>query len=155
MAMKRQKICIWTGGQAGDWEEFRAYAEALLPLPGPTPLRRAALIKYWWGPVEFTIFASACSLRTTRWGDEQVTWLHCKARETVEVRPDEPVGVITVLFPAAYITSIGPGPTFHLKRGRDGEDIGVFPPNQPAPAGALPLAEVERALADLLLVERN
>jgi hypothetical protein len=105
--------------------------------------------------MEFTILATACSLRTTPWGDGQVTWLHCKARETGDVRPDQPVDLITVLIPAAYVTSVGAGPPFHLTRGGGSERLGVFPPNQPAPAGALALAEVERALADLLLVERN
>jgi hypothetical protein len=153
--MKRQQISIWTGGQAGDWATERAYAEALLPLPEPTPLRRAALIEYRWGAMEFAILATACSLRTTPWGDEQVTWLHCTARQTMHVRPDQPVSLIPVLIPAAYVTSIEAGSPFHLKRGSGSEKIGVFPPNQPAPSGALPLAEVERALAELLLVERN
>jgi hypothetical protein len=156
MTMKQQKIFVWTGGQpARDGEASRANAEALLPLPEPTPLRKAALIKYRWGAAEFTILASACSLRTTAWGGGQMTWLHCKAQQVEAVRPDEPTGLMTALIPAPYVTSVGPGPTFHLTRGSGNEDIGVFPPNQPAPAGALPLAEVERALAELLLVERN
>ena len=105
--------------------------------------------------MEFTALATACSLRTTAWGDGEVTWLHCAARETADVRPDQPVGLLSLLIPAAYVTSIGEGPPFHLKRGRGSDKLGVFPPNQPTPAGALPLAEVERALAELLLVERN
>jgi hypothetical protein len=154
--MKRPQICIWTGGQAtGDVEVNRAYAEALPPLPEPTPLRQAVLFKYRWGETEFTALATACSLRTTAWGDGQVTWLHCTARETADVRPDQLVNLILVLIPAAYVTSIGAGPPFHLTRGRGSEKLGVFPPNQPTPAGALPLAEVERALAELLVVERN
>ena len=154
--MQRPQVCIWTGGQAvGDWETERAYAEALLPLPEPTPLRRAVLFEYRWGQTEFTALATACSLRTTPWGDGEVTWLHCRARQTMDVRPDEPVSLIEVLIPAVYVTGIGAGPTFRLKPGSGSEKLGVFPPNQPPPAGALPLAEVEQALTDLLLVERN
>jgi hypothetical protein len=109
MKRKRKRICVWTGGQPGYTKAVQARANALPALPSPTPLRRAAQITYEWGPQRFTIFAAACSLRTTRWGNERVTWLHCKAREAVEVRPDQPVGLMTALIPAAYVTSLGPG----------------------------------------------
>ena len=130
-------------------------ADALPLLPAPVPLRRAAHIEYRWGDTSFEIFATACSLRTTMWGSEQMTWLHCKAMTIAEIEPDQPTGLMNVLIPAHYVTGIKPGPTFRLGRSRKGNDLGVFPPNRPAPAEALPLAEVERLLTGLLAPERN
>jgi hypothetical protein len=120
-------------------------------------LRRAAQITYQWGPQRFEIQAVACSLRTAPWGDKEVTWLHCKARPTAEVRPDGPTILTTALIPAAYVTDVRPGMTFQLSRfdSTGAGDLGVFPPSHPAPVGALSLAEIERALAELLTPERN
>jgi hypothetical protein len=94
-------------------------------------------------------------VRTTAWGSETMTWLHCKAMNVVEITPDEPTNLMTVLIPEHYVTAIRPGPTFRVSRGGPSEDLGVFPPNQPAPAESLPLAEVERILVSLLAPERN
>jgi hypothetical protein len=110
---------------------------------------------YQWGETTFEILAAACSVRTAPWGAEPMAWLHCKAIQTAEIRPEAPTGLMNVLFPVDYVTAIEPGPTFRLARARPPEDIGVFPPNQLSPEDAVPLAEVERVLADLLAAERN
>ena len=129
--------------------------DALPFLPAPTPLHHAAMIEYQWGVMKFEIVATACSLRTTAWGDEQVTWLHCIAKQTAKIKPDEPTSFIAALIPVHYVTSIQPGPTFRIARSRRCDDVGVFPPNQLTPADALPLAEVERVITELLAPERN
>jgi hypothetical protein len=105
--------------------------------------------------MKFDVWATACSVRTTAWDSEQMTWLHCTGMNVVEITPDEPTGLMTVLIPAHYVTAVRPGPTFRRCRSRPSGDLGVFPPNQPAPAASLPLAEVERTLATLLAPERN
>jgi hypothetical protein len=154
--MKKQQVFIWTGGNPDGFKGCEGKADTLPFLPAPTPLRRAALIAYQWGETKFEIAATACSLRTTPWGSEQVTWLHCKASQTEELTFDEPTRLTTVLFPAHYVTAIKPGTTFHLAQSRKFEcDVGVFPPNQPTPPDALPLAEVERVVTELLIPERN
>jgi hypothetical protein len=154
--MKRQKVFLWTGGQPDGARGCEGRVDTLPDLPAPTPLRRSAIIEYRWGEAKFECAATACSLRTTPWGNEQVTWLHCKAMQTEAITPDEPTGLMTVLFPAQYVTAVRPGPTFHIGQSRKSEDdIGVFPPNQPVPAGALPLAEVDRLVTELLTPERN
>lgn len=84
-----------------------------------------------------------------------MTWLHCKAMRAAEIKAEEPTGLMNVLIPAHYVTGIKPGPTFHLTRSRKSDDIGVFPPNQPPPANALALSEVERVITDLLTPARN
>jgi hypothetical protein len=126
-------------------------------LPEPAPLRRAATITYQWGDQHFEIFCSACSIRTLTWPktDEEVTWLHCKAMRTAEIKPDGPTGMMTVLIPAHYVTSIGPGPTFRVDRIRITKDIGIFPPSQPTPVDRLPLERIEETIADLMRPERN
>jgi hypothetical protein len=154
--MKRQRVSIWTGGRPDGAKGCREMADALPFVPAPTPLRQAAVIAYQWGETKFEIVATACSVRTTPWGSEQMTWLHCKARQTAHVLFDEPTGLMTVLFPAHYVTGIKPGPTFRIKKSRKSEDdIGLFPPNQPTPADGLPLSEIERAITELLIPERN
>jgi hypothetical protein len=47
------------------------------------------------------------------------------------------------------VTAIGPGPAFAWGEVLAIPALRVFPPIHPTPAGALPLAEVERALAEL------
>jgi hypothetical protein len=153
--MKRQHFFIWTGGNPRVSKECQQMVDALPFLPAPLPLRRAALIHYQWGDAKFEIVASACSVRTTPWGNEQMIWLHGKAVQTASIKPDADTGLINVLIPAHYVTGIAPGPTFRLGRSGKSDDIGVFPPNQPAPEEALPLEHVERILAELLTPERN
>jgi hypothetical protein len=153
--MTGQHVFIWTGGDPRSAEECHHLAEGLPVFPLPAPLRPAAAIEYSWGDMKFDIWAIACSLRTTAWGSEQMTWLHCKAMNAAEITPDQPTALMAVLIPAHYVTGIRPGPAFRLSRSRESGDLGVFPPNQPAPAGSLPLAEVERLLATLLAPERN
>ena len=153
--MKRPHIFVWTGGHPVDPERDRHMADGIPAFPAPDPLRRAALIEYFWGEARFEIVASACSVRTAPWGSEPVTWLHCKAKQTAAMTPGEATTLMTVLIPAHYVTGIGPGPTFRIGHSGPSDDLGVFPPNQPAPAAALPLAEVERVLTDLLTPERN
>jgi hypothetical protein len=142
-----QQIFVWSGKQPFDAEETRRNTAALPCFPAPTPLPRAILIHYRWGDSSFEIAVLACSIRIAPWGNEQVTWLHCKAIETVDIRPGEPGGVRNVLIPADYVTSVGSGPTFRFQQRGISEDIGLFPPNQPTPPDALPLDEVERLIA--------
>jgi hypothetical protein len=153
--MKEQQVFIWTGGQPRSAGGCLQLAEAIPLLPPPAPLRRAAHITYHWGEAKFDIWATACSVRTTAWGSGQVTWLHCKAMNTAEIKPEEPTNLMTALIPAHYVTGIRPGPTFRLNRSGRSPDLGVFPPNQVAPADSLPLAEVDRILTGLLEPERN
>lgn len=153
--MAGQRVFVWTGGRPRGAEGCQQLAEALPSLPPPLPLRRAAHIEYHWGETKFDIWATACSVRTTAWGSEQMTWLHCTAMNAAQITPEEPTDLMTVLIPAHYVIGIRPGPTFRLTRSRRSGDLGVFPPNQSAPAESLPLAEVERILEGLLAPERN
>jgi hypothetical protein len=153
--MKKQRICLWTGGEASIGAACQSLANTLPEFPDPLPLYRTAYIEYRWGATKFEIVATACSPRITSWGDEQMTWLHCKAMQTAAIKPDETTSLMNVLIPAHYITTIKPGPTFRLHRSRHCEDIGVFPPIQPTPADAVPLEEIERVIAELLAPERN
>jgi hypothetical protein len=155
LVMKRQRVSVWTGGQPQVSKECQRRAEALPVLQAPTPLLRAALIEYSWGDQKFQILATACSVRTTPWGSEQMTWLHCKAMTTAETKPEESTGLMSVLIPAHYVTDIKPGTTFRVVRSGQSDDLGVFPPNQPTPRNVLPLAEVERVVTELLTPERN
>src|SRR5262245_329627 len=124
--MAGQRVFIWTGGQSAEATEDQQLAEALPLLPPPAPLQRAAHIEYRWGATPFAIWATACSVRTTAWGGEQMTWLHCQAMNVAEITPEEPTGLMTVLIPASYITGIRPGPAFRVSRSRPAEDLGVF-----------------------------
>jgi hypothetical protein len=135
--------------------ECHRLAEKIPELPAPDPLQSAVVIEFHWGASRFEIFSSACSLRNIPWGVEEMTWLHCKAMRTAEVQFDEPTGMMNVLIPALYVTSIKPGPTFKLTRSDKINDIGLFPPNQSAPLNPVPLEEIERIIARLLNVERN
>ena len=153
--MKRHHFIIWTGGRFQPSKECQQMVDALPLLPPAVPLWRAALIHYQWGDAQFEIVATACSLRTTPWGSDEMIWLQCKAMQTAAIKPDPDTGLINVLIPAHYVTGIAPGPTFQIARSGKSDDVGVFPPSQPAPENALPLEEVERVLAELLTPERN
>lgn len=126
-------------------------------LPPPTPLRQALRVDYQWGEQHFEIVATAASIRVAFWEDagRDVTWLHCKTIHTMAIRPDSNCELMNVLIPAAYITLAVTGPSFRLIRSKPGGDLGVFPPNQPLPANAVPLAELERILTVLRDVTLN
>jgi hypothetical protein len=153
--MKPHHFFIWTGGKSQPSKDCQQMVDALPFLPAPQPLRRAALIRYQWGVARFEIVTSACSLRATPWGSEQMIWLYCKAVQTASIKPEGDTPLMNVLIPAHYVTAIGPGPTFRITHSGKSDDVGVFPPNHPTPEGALPLEHVERVLADLLAPERN
>jgi hypothetical protein len=121
-------------------------------LPAPTPLRQGLLIHYQWGEQKFEIVATAASIRIAFWeeGRRDVTWLHCKATPTMAIEPDGSCSLINVLIPAEYVTRAEAGPTFRIARSKASGDLGVFPPNQPPPANALPLADLERVIAGLV-----
>jgi hypothetical protein len=146
--MMGQRFLIWTGGGRGD-PEAGPRSNAIPVLPAPAPLPRAALITYWWGKTRFEMAASACSVRTTLWGTGQMTWLHCKAVQTLAIKPDASAEMRNVLIPAHYVTAVKPGPTYQITHCRTSGDIGLFPPTHPAPPHALPLTEIERALQGL------
>lgn len=154
--MERQRLNFWTGGLphgAEGCEEMAAGFPAFAP---PARLSRAVRVVFQWGGARFEFAVAACSVRTAPWGREPMAWLHCKAAQTSAITPDEPTRVMTLLIPAHYVTAVWPGPALRFARHRNvEEEIGVFPPNQPAPADALPLSEIERAITDLLVPERN
>jgi hypothetical protein len=120
-------------------------------LPPPMPLRRALSIKYEWGEQKFDIVASACSIRTTLWEetDQEVTWLHCEAVQTMSIKPDGSGDMMNVLIPAHYVTRAERGPKYRIKRSKASGDLGIFPPSKPTPANPVPLPELERLVADL------
>ncbi|MCI0458122.1 MAG: hypothetical protein L0Z62_14255 [Gemmataceae bacterium] len=122
----------------------------------PTPLRPAAILTFQWGTQTHEVICTACSLRTAAWPDtgEELTWLYCRARPTREIE-GESAGMMPVLIPAHYVTSIRPGPTFQLLRHGKAERVGVFPPIHSTPANRLALSEIEEALAPLLDSGRN
>jgi len=153
--MKSHHFIIWTGGRFQPSKECEQKVRALPSLPPPVPLRRAALIHYQWGDAPFEIVATACSVRTTPWESDKMIWLQCKAMQTAAIKPEPDTGLMNVLIPAQYVTGIGPGPTFQIARSGKSDDVGVFPPSQPTPEGALPLEVVERVLGELLTPERN
>jgi hypothetical protein len=146
--MNRHRFFIWTGGGPGGPEDGQR-AEAIPLLPVPDPLPRAALITYWWGKARFEFVATACTVRTTPWGAGQMTWLHCKGAQPAAIKPDAPTGEMVFLIPAQYVTGVKPGPTYQITDRHPTDDIGLFPPSHPAPPHALPLPEIERALAGL------
>ncbi len=149
--MKQQRVTVWTGGQPEASEGCLQLAEALPALPAPAPLRRSALVEFSWGAYQFQFLAAACSVRTALWGGESVAWVHCKGQQTAVMRLDEPTVLFEVLIPAHYVTALEPNTTFQILRSRppDGPVLGVFPPNHPTPAAALPLEEIKRVVADL------
>ena len=149
--MKRQHVLVWTGGRPPGPGGGGHAGDTLPVFPAPAPLRRAALIEYHWGDTRVEIVATACSVRFALWGGAAVNGLHCKAIHTVALTPGAPARLMNVLIPAHYVTRVEPGPTFRLDQSGQPDEIGLFPPDQPTPAAALPLAEVERVLADLLL----
>jgi hypothetical protein len=155
IGMKRQNIFLWTGGQPEIAKGCWPLVQKLPVFPAPAPLRRAARIVYQWGPSQFEVLATACSVRTTPWGAEEMTWLQCKAKPTSEIKPDNDTSLVMALIPARYVTHFEPGPGFRLTKCRQGEDLAVFPPNQAVPPDALPLTEIERVLDQLLVPERN
>jgi hypothetical protein len=108
------------------------------PLPDPTPLWRALLLRFQWGSQKFKAFASACSVPVVAWEGEEVTWLHCKAVETKNIKADGTAKAITALIPARYVTFAEAGPPFLLTRSRPTGDLGFFPPTKPPPAAAVP-----------------
>jgi hypothetical protein len=126
-------------------------------LPPPTPLRQALRGAFQWGEQKHEFVATAASIRIVFWEklDRDVTWLHCKAIQTMAMNPDGPNDLMTVLIPVEYITRAEPGPDFRLLRWQPRTDLGIFPPNQPPPANAVPLAELERVLAQLRDVTLN
>ena len=81
--------------------------------------------------------------------------MQCKGMNLAGLDLENPVGLITVVIPAHYVTSIKPGPTFRIKRSSRKGDTAIFPANQPTPANRLSLPEIEHAIADLMTVERN
>lgn len=144
----RQQFTIWTAG--GPWDpEIGRRAAAIDPLPAPEPLPQAALVTHWWGKVRFEFVVVACSIRTTAWADGPMTWLDYKGTQVTGGRIDGPVASRRLLVPAGYVTGIRPGPSFAITARGPGGLIGLYPPNQPAPPHALPLAEIERLLAEL------
>jgi hypothetical protein len=126
-------------------------------LPPPTPLRQGLRIDYQWGAQKFEIVGTAASIRTAFWQEagRDVTWLHCKAIQTMNIKPDGAGSVMNVLIPAHYVTDAAPGPSFRLSRSKVSHDLGVFPPNQPTPPNTVPLVELERVIASLVDVELN
>ena len=126
-------------------------------LPPPTPLRQGLLVHYQWGEQKFEIIATAASIRTAFWEEvgRDVTWLHCKAIQTAAIKPDGSGSVINALIPVEYVTRAQPGPTFRIARTRSSGDLGIFPPNQPPPAGAVSPAELERLIAGLVDLSLN
>jgi hypothetical protein len=153
--MKRQHVLVWTGGSDRLTKQCQPMANALPDFPDPVPLSQTALIEYQWGKTHFDIFVTACSLRNAAWGDEVMPWLHCKGMQTSHINPKGPTSQIMVLIPAHFVTSIKTGTSYRIVNPRQCDDLGVFPPNQPTPVDALPLAEVERVLMELQTTERN
>ncbi|MBX9624467.1 MAG: hypothetical protein K2X82_11720 [Gemmataceae bacterium] len=147
----RPQFLIWTGGGPLDPEDGRR-TEALadLPdLPDPEPLPRSALITHWWGYSRFEFAVVACSVRTTAWGDGRTTWLDYKGTQVTDAVPDGSATTKRFLVPAQYVTDVRPGPTYTITTRGTGGEIGLYPPNRPAPPHALPLSAVERGLAEL------
>jgi hypothetical protein len=126
-------------------------------LPPPAPLRQALRVDYQWGEQKFEIVATAASIRTAFWEEagRDVIWLHCKAIQTMAIKPDGSGSLMNVLIPAEYITRAEAGPTFRISRSNPSGDLGVFPPNQPPPANAIPLTELERVVTALRDVTLN
>ncbi|MDB5313993.1 MAG: hypothetical protein JWO38_8195 [Gemmataceae bacterium] len=153
--MDEPRVFIWSGGQPRDPGSSPDAVDHLLALPPPAPLRRSDHIAYRWGDSTFDIHAAACSVRTTAWGTGHMTWLHCKATTAGAIAADATARLMTVLIPAHYVTRIEPGLRFRTARYVRSGDVGVFPPNRPVPADGLPLAEIERIMAELLSPELN
>lgn len=144
----QQQICIWTGG-GPDSPDDRRRASAVEPLPDLEPLPRSAVIAFWWGMARFEFAVIACSIRTTSWGAGRMTWLHCKGVQVTDDMPDGSISTMALLIPAQYVTGVRPGPGFTLAARGTADTIGLYPPSKPAPPHAIPLSEIERALAGL------
>jgi hypothetical protein len=120
------------------------------PLPEPVTLKRFGIVKYRRGDQNFEVFCWACSVRKEVWEDtgEETTWLHLKGCQAFTGQIVDKSGV-TLLVPTKYVTAIEPGPAFQQTRKRTSADVGVFPPDSPAPDGAMSLSEIRRVIADL------
>jgi hypothetical protein len=147
-------VFVWSLGDPDGGKAALPLAEALPPLPPQRPLGRSAEVVFCWGDQMQWLIATAGELVPTDWGTSAVTWLHLKAAPWDEVRAGEAAGLRSVLVPVRYVVGILPGPAFTPARFAEA-DLAAFPPTKPTPAGALPLAEVERVLAELLAPELN
>jgi hypothetical protein len=103
-----------------------------------------------WGLQRFEVIASACSIRRIVWEGQEVTWLHGKAVQSKDIKPDGTAKAITALIPAHYVTGAEAGPPCQWRRSRPNNELGVFPPNKPPPAAAVPLEELGRLIASLV-----
>jgi hypothetical protein len=119
-------------------------------LPEPVALQRIAIVKYRYGDQRFEFFCWCCSVRREAWEDtgEETTWLHLKGRQAFGGQMVNKTS-LTLLVPTRYITSIELGPEFQLTRSRMSADIGVFPPDRPAPDGVMRLSEIESVITKL------
>jgi hypothetical protein len=144
-----RRIHVWNGGDPASVKALLPLADALPELPPPRPLRRTLDLAFIVGSVLLRASAIAGELLTTDWGEAPVTWLYVKAAHSQDVRPGEPIEVHALLIPVRYVVDLAIGPTFTPGRAGPGEDLGVFAPTQPTPEGALPLADLEAAPAEL------
>jgi hypothetical protein len=121
-------------------------------LPPPTPLRRALVVHFEWGPQKFEIVAIACAIRITPFEQtgEEVTWLQCKAVQRQLIKPDGTGEMMNLLIPANYVTHAEPGATFRLTVSRRSGDIGIFPPIHPAPEGRISLEQLAETITALV-----
>jgi hypothetical protein len=119
-------------------------------LPEPLELKRAAMIQFTWGDQEHECLCHACSLVRDIWDEigEMTEWLHIKAYQMMNGRI---VGnqSLKLLVPAKYVTFAGEGPEFQLAKRRTSANVGVFPPNPPAPSNAMDVSLVRDAVAAL------
>lgn len=115
-------------------------------LPEPEMLPRSVIVEYSWGTSRFEVICTACSIRAVPDSGEMVTWLHCKACPTEKLQSRSKLKMMTIAVPVQYITGIRPGPRFRIGTRTRTEDVGVFPPDHPAPDPHLTLAEIEHAI---------
>src|SRR5262245_50908460 len=107
------------------------------------------LFRFEWGPQKFEAIASACAIRTLPFAQtgEVREWLHCKAVQTAEIKPDGSAGMLTLLIPASYITHVEVGPTFRIAESKPTLDLCIFPPIHPDPPNRISLGQ----LADMIV----
>ena len=109
-------------------------------LPEPIPLRQAAIMEFTSGPQHFTLLCVAAEVRNELWEDgRRVDWLHCKGVQVFNAMPNEsePIKSTTYMVPADYVTRFDTGPPYKISEYKKTEDIGLFPPEHPAPTDKL------------------
>lgn len=126
--------------------------ELSVSLPHPTILRRALRLRFWCEQ-ERELVAAAGSVRALRLdpAGPMTTWLYCYGDVAEEVEPRQMSRALAYLLPVGCIIEATVGPRVRLGRIEGSpEKILLVHPEERAPSGSIPLADLQRLVAGLL-----